>query len=130
MGLLKNLFKNTSESKTDSKINWIDLSSLDQLDVIVEASFKKTIAIFKYSTRCGVSRMVLRRLEKKYDISENEPEWYFLDLIRYREVSNEISSRFSVDHESPQLILLRKGEVIYHNSHSGIDMDAVKKIAI
>ena len=130
MGLLKNLFKNSSESQTESKIDWIDLSSLDQLDIIVEASYEKTIAIFKYSTQCGVSRMVLRKFEKNHDVSENEPDWYFLDLIRYREVSNEVANKFNVQHESPQLILLRKGEVIYHNSHSGIDMDTVKKIAI
>jgi bacillithiol system protein YtxJ len=130
MGLLKNLFKNTSESHNEPKINWIDLSSLNQLDIIVEASYNKTIAIFKYSTRCGVSRLILKRIEKDYDVSENEPDWYFLDLIQYRDVSNEISRRFNVHHESPQLLLLRKGEVIYHNSHSGIDMDAVKNTAV
>ena len=130
MGLLKNLFKNSSESQTESKIDWIDLSSLDQLEVITEASYKKTIAIFKYSTRWGVSRMVLRKVEKNHAVSEYEPDWYFLDLIRYREVSNEVSSKFNVQHESPQLILVKNGEVIYHNSHSGIDMDVVNKIAI
>ena len=130
MGILKNFFKNSSDSSTESGINWLNLASIEELDRIVKTSYDKSVAIFKYSTRCGLSRMVLRQLEKNYDISINEPDWYFLDLIQFRAVSNEISNRFQVRHESPQLLLVKKGEVIYHNSHSAIDMNAIQKIAI
>ncbi len=130
MGLLKNLFKSTTENQSELAINWIPLINLEQLDDIVEASNKKPIAIFKYSTRCGLSRMVLKDLERNHELSENEPQWYFLDLIKYRSLSNEISSRFNVIHESPQIIILQHGKVIYHNSHSGIDLDTIKKLTI
>ena len=127
MGLIKNIFRGTSENHHSSDINWIILKDFSQLDDIVEASDKKPIAIFKYRNRCGLRRMVLKELERRHELIENEPGWYFLDLIKFREVSNEVSDRFKVRHESPQLIVIKGGEVVYHDSHSAIDINALKK---
>jgi bacillithiol system protein YtxJ len=122
MSLLKKIFSNnpkTVESPTDSKINWINLEAAGQLDDIKQASNNATTIIFKHSTRCGTSRMVLKSFEKKWADKE-DINFYFLNLIRFREVSNAIAHEFEVVHQSPQLIVLEKGKVRTHASHYDI----------
>ncbi len=105
-------------------MNWIILSDMSQLNEIINASIEKPIIIFKHSTRCSVSRMALKQFENEYDISEKEASAYFLDLLNYRDISNEIALRFKIQHQSPQVILIKDGTATYTVSHS--DIDAVK----
>ena len=121
MSIFNSLFGNSEEKKTAvSKINWIPLTDLDQLNEIIELSNEKPIAIFKHSTRCSISRFALKQFEKEFD-SANATDTYFLDLIEYRDVSNEIANRFQVVHQSPQLLLIKSGQSVYDASHSDID---------
>lgn len=121
MGIFNSLFGSTSTQKEKKILPWIQLNSLSQLDDIVEASKVKPQLIFKYSTRCGVSRMVLNQFESSYDFYENDFDLYFLDLIIYRQVSNEVGYRFQVLHESPQLLVVKKGLTVAHASHGQIN---------
>ena len=131
MGLFDKMFGSEKKEKEVEKnaTPWIDLNSMEQLDGIEKASENKTIAILKHSTRCGISRMVLRMFESDYDIDENEPiDLYFLDLIAYRDISNEIAERFNVRHESPQLIVIKNREVVHHSSHQAISANKLKEL--
>ena len=126
MGLFDKMFNSEKKEKEEEKnvTPWIDLNSMEQLDEIEKISEDKTVAILKHSTRCGVSKMVLRMFESDYDIDQNEPvELYFLDLISHREISNEIANKFKVHHESPQLIVLKNREVVHHSSHQSISAE-------
>uniref|UniRef100_UPI0040486D4F bacillithiol system redox-active protein YtxJ n=1 Tax=Polaribacter sp. TaxID=1920175 RepID=UPI0040486D4F len=126
MSPFKNIFKNTKENttQTSSTINWIPLESLEQLEEIESFSIDNTVLVFKHSTRCGVSSMVKRQFEKSLDENTRQMKLYYLDLISYREISNEIASRFNIRHQSPQLLLLKNGKVIDHASHHSIlDVD-------
>ncbi len=104
-------------------MNWNPLNSEEQLSAIKQQSFNKPQVIFKHSTRCSISSMALSRLER----SEQplEVDFYLLDLIAYRSVSNAVASFFDVHHESPQVILLKNGECIYDESHYSITMDEI-----
>lgn len=127
MSFLSSLFGDSDQNKSsETKINWIPLTSLEQLDEIETASKDKQILIFKHSTRCSISRMALKQFEKEFDL-DNKVNAYFLDLIAYRDVSNEIASRFNVVHQSPQLLLIKDGKSIYNASHSDIDAEALKE---
>lgn len=126
MGIFDKLFNGEKESTNENtkKVPWIQLEHLDQLTKLEEESKKRPVAILKHSTRCGISRMVLRQFENSYDLDEGEDiKLYFLDLLSYRDISNEIATRFSVRHESPQLIVLKDGQVQHHASHQGIDAE-------
>ncbi|KIC01990.1 bacillithiol system redox-active protein YtxJ [Flavobacterium sp. JRM] len=127
MSFLSSLFGDSDQNKSsETKINWIPLTSLEQLDEIETASKDKQILIFKHSTRCSISRMALKQFEKEFDL-DNKVNAYFLDLIAYRDVSNEIASRFNVVHQSPQLLLIKDGKSIYNASHSDIDAEVLKE---
>ena len=122
MSFLKKIFgenKNTNEPK--KQIPWISLTSLDQLENIYKESHIKPVAIFKHSTRCGISRMALRQFEKQLNLEMSLVKLYYLDLLLYRDISNEIASGFKVSHQSPQLIILKNGTAIHKSSHHGID---------
>ena len=101
-------------------LNWISLTEIDELIRIKEKSFQKPQVLFKHSTRCGTSSLVLNRLERAKEIPE--ADFYFLDLIRYRDVSDKIADLFNVYHESPQVLLIKNGKCHYEESHLGIDM--------
>lgn len=121
MGILKSLFGKESNKLGKTKpptINWIRLTDSKQLDEIVEKSNLKYQAIFKHSTRCGISSGVLRQFERQEDT--REIDFYYLDLLSFRSISDEIASRFGILHQSPQLIVIKDGVVITHGSHYDI----------
>jgi bacillithiol system protein YtxJ len=102
-------------------MNWIPLTQPGQIADIVERSKTIPQVIFKHSTRCGTSAMILSRLERSG--ADGNIEFYFLDLIKHRDISNQIAEKFGVYHESPQLLLIKNGECIYDESHLSISMD-------
>lgn len=126
MSFLNSIFGNSESADTPkSNVNWTQLTDVTQLMEIEAISNEKPVVIFKHSTRCSISRMALKQFEREYAL-EDTVGAYFLDLIAYRDVSNEIASRFNVYHESPQLILIRNGKAVYDVSHSDIDAEALK----
>jgi len=102
-------------------MNWTSLESADQLDSIKQKNGYSVI--FKHSTRCSISMMAKRRFEMDWDRLPTEVPLYFLDLIRYRDISGKIAEEFSVHHESPQLLLIKDGECILDQSHGEISVD-------
>lgn len=103
-------------------MNWRNLTSEQQLRDILESSRlnKQGFAIFKHSTRCSISSMVKSRLERNWVKKEDFPV-YYLDLIQHRTVSNTIEQQLAVRHQSPQLIVVNSGNVVYAESHQAID---------
>lgn len=108
-------------------MNWIVLKEESQLTELILNSSNKPSLIFKHSTRCGISRMVLKSFEREYNIEQSELDIYFLDLLNYRELSNEIANRLNIQHQSPQVLVLINEEVAYTDSHYSISASAVKE---
>ncbi|PZR19891.1 MAG: bacillithiol system redox-active protein YtxJ [Flavobacterium psychrophilum] len=128
MSVFNKLFGNSnSKDNPTSNIDWNGLTELKQLDEIVAESAAVPVVIFKHSTRCGISRMVLKNFEEHYTIDAEKAKPYFLDLLQHREISNEIATRFGVEHQSPQLILIKEGKAVYTTSHSEIDAEELQK---
>lgn len=123
MGLLDTIFGSKKSNGKDSpkQLPWISLTSSEQLDEILKKSASRTQVIFKHSTTCGVSRMVLNMFEKNPVLQEDGLDLYFLDLHRHRDISNEIANKFQVHHQSPQLVVVKNGQTVAHGSHGGIN---------
>jgi len=110
-------------------MQWNELTSPSQIDQLREESKEKRILIFKYSSRCSTSRMVLDRLERHWEEKEmSTVKSYFLDLISYREISNRIAHEFNVEHESPQVLIIKNGKSVYDRSHMGIDYRQIREV--
>ena len=120
MSLFKKIFGSSEEESSTSKIGWNPLTDLGQLNEIMDLSNEKAVLIFKHSTRCSISRFAFKQFENEFDL-EDKITPYFLDLLNHRDISNEIAVRFDVEHQSPQLILIKNGKAIFAASHSDID---------
>jgi len=116
-----------SSRPKSSAINWIELTDIGQINDLTVQSADKPVVFFKHSTRCSISTMALSRLESKWDITEDEVDAVYLDLLKYREISNELADKFEVIHQSPQLILVKNGEAVYNTSHNQINVRDLKK---
>lgn len=129
MGFFNSIFgnNNNEDKQTEKPSPWIGLTSTDQLDEINEKSNARTQVIFKHSTTCGVSRMVLNGFQKNPIFKENTIDYYFLDIHRHRDVSNEIAKKFQVVHQSPQLLVIKNGETVAHDSHGSINELTLEK---
>ena len=108
-------------------MNWTTLEHTDTLEEIKEISGSHPVVIFKHSTRCSVSSMALNRLERNWKEDEMaNTNAFFLDLVRHRNVSNAVAEVFNVQHQSPQILIIKDGNCVYDNSHMGISYQDIK----
>lgn len=130
MGILGKIFGSGEKEPKEEKqpLPWRKLTTIQQLDNISKASTSRPQVIFKHSTSCGISRMVIRNFESSYDIADGAIDLYYLDLLSYREVSSEIAARFQVFHESPQLIIIKNKVTAHHASHNMITPQVIHQL--
>jgi len=115
---LKNIFGNkTSKEVEETYLNWTPLISVDEINTIKEISKSQAILIFKHSTRCGISRVVIKKFESLFNEENKQLKVYYLDLLNFREVSSKLSEVFQVIHQSPQLLVIKNGISVNDESH-------------
>ena len=123
------MFWKKSNTEKRVAIDWQKLTTIEQLQSLKEESKTQPVLIFKHSIRCSISSMALSRLEREWSEELNKITPYYLDLITYRQVSNAVETEFGVYHESPQMIVLNGGEVVFDASHMSISTEPLKKWA-
>jgi bacillithiol system protein YtxJ len=107
-------------------MNWHTINDELQVEEIKQKSFECPVLVFKHSTSCSISAASLGRIERAWDTDKAKSiEPFFLDLIRYRSISNKIARDFEVEHQSPQVLLIQNGECIYNTSHFDIRFDEI-----
>ena len=118
MGFLKNIFGNKkSKEVKETYLSWTPLISVEEINTIIEISKIQPILIFKHSTSCGISRMVMKQFESLFNEENKHLKVYYLDLLNFREVSSKLSEVFQVIHQSPQLLVIKNGISVYDKSH-------------
>ena len=116
-------------SKTPKKdpLPWVELTSVEQLNDVLQNIGEKPVLLFKHSTRCSISSMALNGFERNWT-GEVDCELYYLDLISHRDISQKIEELTGVIHQSPQAIVLKGKEIVYEATHSGIDARGIESI--
>ena len=118
MESLKNIFGDkTSKKVKETYLSWTPLISVEEINTIREISKIQAILIFKHSTSCGISRMVMKQFESLFNEENKHLKVYYLDLLNFREVSSKLSEVFQVIHQSPQLLVIKNGISVYDKSH-------------
>lgn len=125
MSIFNNLFGGNSNGSSLKEF-WNEIESSEDLENATEASKLGKVVIFKHSTRCMISKTVLRNFERQIE-SESVvlPKFYYLDLLNHRDISNQIAQKFSVVHQSPQIVVIENSQVIHHASHDNIDLSLI-----
>jgi bacillithiol system protein YtxJ len=111
-----------------ARINWTEITDEAQWTQALALSEHQAVAVFKHSTRCPVSAMALRMFERDWNLDEAQVKPFFLNLIAHRNISNLIAEQTRVEHESPQLIVLKGGKAIFNASHQDISAGYLKSI--
>ena len=126
MSLFNNLFKSKDGNESEN-IPWNSLESMQILEEIKLKSNSKPQIIFKHSTRCGISRMVLKRFENQIDMEQMQSDFYYLDLLNHRDLSNTIAEDYQIAHQSPQLIIIKNETAVLNASHYDITNVDIKQ---
>ena len=111
-------------------MNWLGLRTSEQLEAIQISSHNPDILgilIFKHSTRCAISSVAVNRLERDWNLSDDQLPTYFLDLLSLRQISDEIASMYGVQHESPQVLIVKDGKCVFSASHNLISMRGIRE---
>jgi bacillithiol system protein YtxJ len=101
--------------------SWKSVEEIEDFYTLLENSASKPQIIFKDSTTCGISAHAKYRLENGFEHIEGKADFNYLDLLTYRPISNLIAKELQVTHQSPQIILVKDGKVVYTSSHHAID---------
>ena len=100
--------------------NFINVDSIEGLERLVAESHERPVILFKHSLTCGISSGVYR------EVSQVRADVNLVAIQTHREISNAIAAITGVRHESPQAIVLRGGEPVYHASHYDIEAEHIE----
>jgi bacillithiol system protein YtxJ len=131
MGLFDSVFggnkKDKGATEKKSVFTWIELEEITQIAQIKEESKVNPVVIYKHSTRCGISKMVIRQFEKLFTEKHKNFKVYYLDLLNHRDISNELAEVFGVMHQSPQVLVIKNESCVFNTSHESIaDIDLTR----
>jgi len=108
------------------------LQHIEQLDHLLSESHTRPLLLFKHSFSCGVSAEALDELidHLNADIvaaGVADPRYAIVTVQTHRDVSNAVSTKLGVRHETPQALLIRDGRVIWSASHFRVTAEAMKR---
>lgn len=126
MGLFDTVKDAFSNSASDDM--WDGVTEPSQLDDILKESKNRPQLIYKHSHRCSVCFVAKGNLERASGNIQKHSDMHFLNVVHNRESSDRIATELDVRHESPQVILVDDGEVIWHASHGNIDDDKIMEV--
>ena len=103
------------------------LLTTTDFEAAVRSSFAQPVLILKHSLTCGTSGMAVEEVQ---DLIDAGPplEAFIVTIQTGRDVSQAIETRFRIRHESPQALILRDGEVVWHGSHFRVSAAAIRKV--
>ncbi|MFN2492084.1 MAG: bacillithiol system redox-active protein YtxJ [Pyrinomonadaceae bacterium] len=99
--------------------HFVKLTDTKSFDELANRSKDQPVVIFKHSLTCPISASAYEQM------AETDGEVALIEVQKARELSTEIENRLGVAHESPQVIVLRNGQVVWSASHFRITSDAV-----
>jgi bacillithiol system protein YtxJ len=131
MGIFDKFFGNKAETPKheSTELEWFNLSSIEDFHAALKFSHTQPVLLFKHSTRCSISSSAISRLKRNWKGEQVDVKPFYLDLLNHRDVSQEIAIALEVEHQSPQMIIVKNGESIFDASHMNIDFNDVKKYA-
>ena len=102
-----------------------ELSTVADLDAALAASHVQPILIYKHSLTCGTSGLAYEEVLDLVGGSLLPGSAFLVRIQAAREVSQLIEERLRVRHESPQVLLVAGGRVVWHASHFRVTARAI-----
>lgn len=103
-----------------------ELTSLNALNELLQASHQQPVLFFKHSNTCGISSRAFSEFQKYLASDASAVVNNALIVVQQaREVSNQLAAITSVEHESPQAILVKDGKAVWDESHLALKSEAL-----
>ncbi|MGI9065849.1 MAG: bacillithiol system redox-active protein YtxJ [Pyrinomonadaceae bacterium] len=99
--------------------HFVRITDTKSFEDLTDRSKERPIVIFKHSLTCPISSAAYAQME------EFQGEVALVEVQLAGALSREIEGRLGVAHESPQVIVLSKGQVTWNASHFKITAEAV-----
>lgn len=109
---------------TGKNISWKALELLSDWEKIWNDDSTERFLVFKHSTRCHISSTALKNFNMEMK-STDGITFYYLDLLNFREISNQIAKDTGIEHQSPQVLFIQGGKILYTATHHSIDAEKV-----
>jgi bacillithiol system protein YtxJ len=119
--------ENTSSNTTEKQEYWQILSDLEQVEALAEESKIRPQLIYKHSPRCGTCVITKGEIENSFKEISAKADMHFVDVVEGRRISDAVTEKFGVHHESPQVLLIERGECVWDESHYAIKGDSILK---
>lgn len=113
------------------------LTHLDDLERLLAESHLRPLLLFKHSAVCGISAEALDELLDHLNSGRAapaltpeglaSPRYAVVTVQTHREISNAVSARLGIRHETPQALLIHGGRVVWSASHFRVTADAVRQ---
>lgn len=103
-------------------IKFLNKVSLKEIE-----SFKRVL-LFKHSRTCPVSARALNEVERFMEEDETDIPIVLIDVLGERSYSAEIAKFLNLRHESPQLIFLEEGKMIWNDSHFRVTESKISSV--
>jgi bacillithiol system protein YtxJ len=97
-----------------------EILDVDSLDRFLQQANETPAILFKHSNTCGISARAHRQM------AEVEQAIGIIIVQNARPVSEEIVRRFGLSHETPQVLIVRGGDLLWNASHHNVSAPAVE----
>jgi bacillithiol system protein YtxJ len=104
-----------------------ELLSIEDWHVCMEDSYEAPQLLLKHSTACPISAEALKEFKIFISQAKRKMQFAMVKVIESRSVSNEIAEEMHLKHESPQVLLIRDQEVLWHTSHWNITVEKLEQ---
>jgi len=98
----------------------------EDLDRLLAQTAERPLLLFKHSLTCGTSAEALDELIEHLNEDKLDARYAIVTVQSHRELSNAVSARLGIRHETPQALLIRDGRVIWSASHFRVTAAAVQ----
>ena len=103
----------------------IVLDSVAALERVIVASEERLVLLFKHSVTCGTSAQAHDELVAHLSEDPHTTQYAIVTVQTHRDVSDAIETHFNVRHETPQVLLIQEGRVVWEASHFGVTADSI-----
>lgn len=102
------------------------ITTSEELDHWFKRSEEGEVLFFKHSTACPISAAAFDVLKSFLKTEQpKQVDVAMVHVIENRDISNKIAEHYNIKHESPQVLLIQKGQVLWHTSHWDITQDTL-----
>lgn len=100
-----------------------ELLEVDDLQEVYAASEERPVLLFKQSTTCPISSSAFHAYQQF--VGQRDDDAYFVKVRETRPVSNQIEADLGVQHQSPQIFIVKNKAAVWNASHYDITVNSI-----